>query len=93
MVPIENRDLGMVFQSFALWPHMTVREHVEFPLKSRKKAGWPAEKKEAAVAQAIHDMGLDALADRYPGELSGASAYPWPGLSSASRPSCLWMNL
>ena len=31
MVPVEKRDLGMVFQSFALWPHLTVRQHIEFP--------------------------------------------------------------
>ena len=35
-VPVEKRDLGMVFQSFALWPHMTVQQHVEFPLKSKR---------------------------------------------------------
>ena len=35
-VPVEKRNLGMVFQSFALWPHMTVREHVEFPLNSKR---------------------------------------------------------
>ena len=37
MVPVEQRDLGMVFQSFALWPNMTVRQHVEFPMKSPKQ--------------------------------------------------------
>lgn len=71
MVPVEKRDLGMVFQSFALWPHMTVRQHVEFPMKSRRQKGLSEEEKEKAVEQALESMGLTELADRYPGELSG----------------------
>ena len=35
-LPVEKRNLGMVFQSFGLWPHMDVREHIEFPLKSKR---------------------------------------------------------
>ena len=71
MVPVEQRDLGMVFQSFALWPHMTVRQHVEFPLKSpRHRAMSPAEKKEA-VDKAISCTGLEPYENRLPGELSG----------------------
>lgn len=71
MVPVEERDLGMVFQSFALWPHMTVRQHVEFPLKSRRQRAMSAAEKKAAVDRTLDAMGLTALADRYPGELSG----------------------
>lgn len=71
MVPVEKRDLGMVFQSFALWPHMTVRQHVEFPMKSRRQKGLSEGEKEKAVEQALESMGLTELADRYPGELSG----------------------
>lgn len=70
-VPIEERNLGMVFQSFALWPHMTVREHVEFPLASKRQAHLTKEEKKERVDKAIHDMGLDLLAERLPGQLSG----------------------
>ena len=71
MVPVEQRDLGMVFQSFALWPHMTVREHVEFPLKSPRHKGMSAQEQKAAVDQAINCTGLKPYETRLPGELSG----------------------
>ncbi len=71
MVPVEKRDLGMVFQSFALWPHMTVRQHVEFPLKSPRHKGMSPEEKAAAVEQAISCTGLKPYENRLPGELSG----------------------
>lgn len=71
MVPVEQRDLGMVFQSFALWPHMTVRQHVEFPMKSPRQKHLSAQEKKTAVDNAIESMGLSAYADRLPGELSG----------------------
>ena len=44
-----NPGVGMVFQSFALWPHMTVREHVEFPMKSKRQKHLSREKKKKAV--------------------------------------------
>ena len=69
-VPVEKRNLGMVFQSFALWPHMTVREHVEFPLKSKRCKMSDSEKKEA-VDSALEAMRLTSMEGRYPGELSG----------------------
>ena len=69
-VPVEKRNLGMVFQSFALWPHMTVREHVEFPLNS-KRCTMTEEEKRKAVDQAIEAVGLSTMEKRYPGELSG----------------------
>ena len=71
MVPVEKRDLGMVFQSFALWPHMTVRQHVEFPLKSPRHKGMSEKEKKEAVENAINCTGLKPYADRLPGELSG----------------------
>lgn len=70
-VPVEKRNLSMVFQSFALWPHMTVREHVEFPLKSKRNQEMTKEEKKEAVNKAICAMGLEDYADRLPGELSG----------------------
>ncbi len=71
MVPVEQRDLGMVFQSFALWPHMTVRQHVEFPLKSPRHRNMTDQEKAAAVRQAIQCTGLTPYENRLPGELSG----------------------
>lgn len=62
--------MGMVFQSFALWPHMTVRQHVEFPLQCRNKDLSAAEK-EKRIAHALEATGLNGLEDRYPDELSG----------------------
>lgn len=66
----EKRNMGMVFQSFALWPHMTVRQHVEFPLQCREKA-MTAEARKARVDEVLKAVSLEDLADRYPDELSG----------------------
>lgn len=70
-LPVEQRNLGMVFQSFALWPHMTVRENIEFPLKSRRNRDISKDERRSAVNTAISSTGLEKMADRLPGELSG----------------------
>src|SRR5262245_23559888 len=57
----EKRDMGMVFQSYALWPHMTVFENVVYPLKLRGIRGHEAEKK---VADVLGLVGLAGLEDR-----------------------------
>ncbi|MBL8957583.1 MAG: ABC transporter ATP-binding protein [Myxococcaceae bacterium] len=64
--PPEARGLGMVFQSYAIWPHKTVAENVEYPLKLKGVAG-----REALVRQALGWVRLDALAQRMPHALSG----------------------
>lgn len=66
----EKRDMGMVFQSFALWPHMTVRQHVEFPLKCKDK-DMSKEERNARVDEVLAAVSLTDLAGRYPDELSG----------------------
>jgi iron(III) transport system ATP-binding protein len=66
--PPEARDLGMVFQDYALWPHMTVAGNVSFPLEMR---GVPRAERVAAVAQALARVGLEHLAARRPAALSG----------------------
>ena len=71
VTPVEERNLGMVFQSFALWPHMTVREHVEFPLKSKRWKSMDAMRRRQVVDEALSAMRIEALADRLPSELSG----------------------
>lgn len=63
-----KRNTGMVFQSYALWPHMTAIENVAFGLKVRKLSA--AERSKRARA-ALEDVQLGAYADRKPGELSG----------------------
>ncbi|TWP50448.1 ABC transporter ATP-binding protein [Lentzea tibetensis] len=67
-VPPEKRDAGMVFQSYALWPHMTVRSNVAYPLKMRRR---PRAEITSAVLEALEMVGLDHLADRSVGALSG----------------------
>jgi multiple sugar transport system ATP-binding protein len=64
----KDRDIAMVFQSYALYPHMTVRDNMAFSLKLRKAdATLTAER----VANAARILNLDALLDRFPKELSG----------------------
>ena len=67
-VPPEARDLGMVFQSYALWPNMTVRGNVDFALKTRRLS---APERRARVDQMLAAVGLGPLAERRPHELSG----------------------
>jgi ABC-type Fe3+/spermidine/putrescine transport system ATPase subunit len=64
----EKREMGMVFQSYALWPHMTVFENVVYPLKLRGIKGSKAEKKVAGVLELV---GLEGLQDRPAPALSG----------------------
>jgi len=63
-----ERDMGMVFQNYALFPHMTVAENIAFPLQMRKVDAASARKK---VAQALEMVHLPHVAGRYPRELSG----------------------
>jgi len=66
-----DRNISMVFQSYAIWPHMTVRENVEFPLRhGRKRFGSDAER-EAAVTRALENVHLTAFAQRPAPLLSG----------------------
>ncbi|MFE9245060.1 ABC transporter ATP-binding protein [Nocardiopsis sp. NPDC006938] len=66
--PPEKRNIGMVFQSYALFPHMTLRDNVGYGLRTRKVAS--AETKRRAE-EALDLVGLAHLADRKPAELSG----------------------
>ena len=63
-----ERDIAMVFQSYALYPHMTVRKNIAYPLKL---AGVPAAEMEARVNEAARTLQLEAVLDRKPGQLSG----------------------
>lgn len=67
-VPPERRALSMVFQSYALWPHMTVFQNIAFPLESRKEDKASTARRVRHVMEAVH---LGKYGDRYPGQLSG----------------------
>ena len=67
-IPAEERNLGLVFQSYALWPHKTVFENVAYPLKLRKVAA--AEIKQR-VQTVLEQLGLGHLGNRHPHQLSG----------------------
>lgn len=64
----ENRGLGLVFQSYALWPHRTVFDNVAYGLKLRKVG---VEERKTRVEAALAHIGLAHLASRYPHQLSG----------------------
>ena len=67
-VPPKHRDIAMVFQSYALYPHMTVRQNLGFALKLR---GWKKAEIQQRVAEAATSLDLTPLLDRYPRQLSG----------------------
>lgn len=67
-LPPKDRDIAMVFQSYALYPHMTVRENLEFGLKIRKM---PREEMDKLVNEAAQMLDISHLLDRKPKQLSG----------------------
>jgi multiple sugar transport system ATP-binding protein len=67
-IEAKDRDVAMVFQSYALYPHMTVERNIEFPLRARRV---PKEQRDALVAEAARVVGLDDLLARKPAQLSG----------------------
>jgi multiple sugar transport system ATP-binding protein len=67
-VPPKERDIAMVFQNYALYPHMTVADNMAFSMKLRKA---PKAEIQERVSKAAGILGLDTLLDRYPRQLSG----------------------
>jgi len=67
-VPPHKRNAGMVFQNYALWPHLTAGGNVEYGLKIRKI---PRAEREKRVREALRMVRLERLIDRYPGQMSG----------------------
>lgn len=66
-LPPEKRDVGLVFQSYALWPHKTVKGNIKYPLDARNFVG----DKEKRVREVLEIIGMGGYQDRYPSELSG----------------------
>lgn len=67
-LPPQRREIGFVFQSYALFPHLTVAENLAFPLKARRVN---AAKAREQIREALAFVGLETMASRYPGQLSG----------------------
>ena len=67
-VPPKDRDIAMVFQNYALYPHMTVKENMAFSLKLARRRKTVIEER---VGKAAEILGLGELLDRYPRQLSG----------------------
>ena len=67
-LPPYRRNIGVVFQKYALFPHMTVADNVAFPLRQRKVA---ADERNRQVAEALELVGLEGLGERRPRQLSG----------------------
>jgi len=67
-LPPEHRSIGMVFQNYALWPHMTAVETVAYPLR---RAGMPRTEARRRAQDLLESLGIGRLAERRPAELSG----------------------
>ncbi len=67
-LPPKDRNISMVFQSYAVWPHMKVRENIGYPMKIKK---YPPEEIEKRVKWAAEMLNISELLDRYPAQLSG----------------------
>lgn len=90
-IPPDKRSIGMVFQSYAIWPHMTVYNNVAFPLKLRKEGKQRTEEK---VQKVLELVGLGDFAHRPATNLSGGSSseWRWRGRWWRSRSWCFLMS-
>ena len=84
----KDRDIAMVFQNYALYPHMTVAENMAFPLKLRKV---PKEEIAQRVAQAANILGITEYLDRKPKALSGGQRQR-VAIGRANPRSCSWTS-
>jgi len=90
VVPSEKRDLGMVFQDLALWPHMTVQENLTFGLDAR---GIEKQEAKVRVNEMLHRVGLEHRIDAKPHQLSGGEQQRIAlARALVSRPSILLMD-
>jgi iron(III) transport system ATP-binding protein len=70
-VPLNQRNIGMVFQSYAIWPHMTVFENVAFPLRAARERSYARSEIETMVNEALDRVDLHGFGPRSPTQLSG----------------------
>jgi iron(III) transport system ATP-binding protein len=88
-LPPEKRHVGMVFQDYALFPHLRVADNIAFGLHAT-----PHEGRSARVRELAELVGLAASLEKYPHEISGgsSSAWPWPGRWRRGPSSCCWTS-
>ena len=87
-LPPSRRDVGFVFQFYALYPHMSVEENVEFPLRCARV---PMKERRAAVARVAQRLGLEPLLARRPRELSGGDQQRVALARAMVRKPALWL--
>ena len=90
-IPPNKRDIGFLFQNYALWPHMTVYENIAFGLEMLK---WDKKRIAARVDEMLALLKIEQFVKRYPAELSGGQQRAWPS-PVRWRPAprcCLWTN-
>lgn len=90
-IPTNKRNMGMVFQNYAIFPHMSVRDNVAFGLKNRKI---PQAQIESQVDDILKVVKIDHLKKRMPTKLSGGQQQrvAWQGPLSSTRKCFSWMN-
>ena len=90
-VPPEQRGIGMVFQSYAVWPHMNVFGNVAYPLQIRHMTKQEISDRVNRMLEIVH---LQQYAQRLPNQLSAdsSSASRWPGRWWRSRSCCCWTS-
>ena len=84
----KDRNIGMVFQSYALYPHMKVIDNIAFSLKQK---GMPKAERHEKARQMAQKLQIEHLLDRMPSELSG-SEFRWRALWSRNPRCCCWTS-
>ncbi len=91
-VPARKRGVGFVFQHYAAFKHMTVRDNVAFGLKIRKRPKDEIERRVDELLALVHLEGLRRAATRPSSRAASASAWRWPERSRSSRRCCCWTS-